>query len=686
MPKLKFNRYFVYTEKFHGCFRLDLAWGLPKLLLKSLLVRVRRFISVTDENPELPKAQFEVFSSQVPLMYAIMLISAWALAITFIDSAPLLLAIYVPMFFTLVCCIRIIGWLRSRHIVPTIEAARQALTRTNLFALLIGVAITAWSLSLYPYGDPYMRGNIAFFMAITGVGVIICLLQLRSAAFMVAIIINIPFVLYFSFSGIPSFIGMAINTFLVSGALLMVVAVQFRHFAAAVDARTRLETVNEENFRLANHDSLTGLTNRRKFFYNLTETFYDARAKGQRLAVGIIDLDGFKPVNDLYGHVVGDSLLGDVGRLLVSLADRNMLVSRLGGDEFALIIRDCGSDSDLLAKGEQICTALRSPFVLADATVQISGSIGFSTFPHLADNVHELYERADYALYHGKRTNRGHAFLFSIDHVVEIEQSSRIEQALRNADLDRELTVVYQPIVDIKTRKTRAFEALARWNNPVLGNVPPALFIPVAERAGLVGGLTRIILEKALVTAASWPEDVGLSFNLSTQDICSPDGVVRIVGTITASGIDPQRLDLEITETAMMYDFARAKTSIETLKTLGCGIALDDFGTGYSSLSQLHALPLTKIKIDRSFVSDIDKNPASYKIVKSLLALSRDMGLGCVVEGVETREEMDTLVSLGGQLAQGYYYSHAISEAEIDAFLPNTVVAISAEKRTVAAQ
>lgn len=651
-----------------------------------MLVRVRRFISVTDENPELLKAQFEVFSSQVPLMYAIMLISAWALAITFIDSAPPLLAIYVPMFFTLVCCIRIIGWLRSRHIVPTTEAARKALTRTNLFALLIGVAITAWSLSLYPYGDPYMRGNIAFFMAITGVGVIICLLQLRSAAFMVAIIINIPFVMYFSFSGIPSFIGMAINTFLVAGALLMVVAVQFRHFVAAVDARTRLETVNEENSRLANLDSLTGLTNRRQFFSNLKKMSCEAKEKGQRLAVGIIDLDGFKPVNDLYGHVVGDSLLVEVGQRLILLSDQNTHVTRLGGDEFALIFCDCGTDDELLAKGERICKALRSPFILADATVQISGSIGLSTFPQLADNAAELYERADYALYHGKRTNRGHAFIFSLDQVVEIEQSTLIEQELRKANLQREITVVYQPIVDIKTRKTRAFEALARWNNPVLGNVPPALFVPVAERAGLVDGLTRIILEKALVTAADWPEDVGLSFNLSTQDICSPDGAVRIVGTILASGIDPQRLDLEITETAMMYDFARAKTAIETLKALGCGIALDDFGTGYSSLSQLHALPLTKIKIDRSFVSHIDKNPASYKIVKSLLALSRDMGLGCVVEGVETREEMDTLVSLGGQLAQGFYYSHAVSESEIDAFLPNSAVAISAEKRTVAAQ
>jgi len=642
-------------------------------LLKSLLARIGRFLSVTDENPELLKAQFEVFSSQVPLMYSIVLISAWALAFTFIASAPPLLSIYVPIFFTVVCCVRIIGWLRSRHIVPTAEAARKALARTNLFALLIGVAITAWSLSLYPYGDPYMRGNIAFFMAITGVGVIICLLQLRSAAIMVAIIINIPFVLYFSFSGIPSFIGMAINTFLVAGALLMVVTVQFRHFAAAVDARTLLETVNEENFRLANLDSLTGLTNRRKFFTNLTETFCDAKTKGQRLAVGIIDLDGFKPVNDLYGHVVGDSLLVEVGQRLVTLADQNTHVSRLGGDEFALIFCDCGSDEELLAKGERICDALRTPFILADATVQISGSIGLSTFPQLAENVHELYERADYALYHGKRTNRGHAFLFSIDHVVEIEQSTRIEQALRNADLQQELTVVFQPIVDIQTRRTMAFEALARWNNPALGNVPPALFIPVAERAGLVGGITRIILEKALATTSNWPENVGLSFNLSTQDICSPDGVVRIVGMILSSGIDPQRLDLEITETAMMYDFERAKTAIETLKALGCGIALDDFGTGYSSLSQLHALPLTKIKIDRTFVSNIDKNPASYKIVKSLLTLSRDMGLGCVVEGVETREEMDTLVKLGGQLAQGYFYSRAISESQINDFLPKTL-------------
>ena len=241
---------------------------------------------------------------------------------------------------------------------------------------------------------------------------------------------------------------------------------------------------------------------------------------------------------------------------------------------------------------------------------------------------------------------------------------------LSRADLDAELAVLFQPIIDIQSGRTVAFEALARWNSPVLGSVSPALFIPVAERIGLIGALTCVLLKKALAAACRWPDNVGLSFNLSTHDISSPDGVATIASIILSSGIDPRRLDLEITETAMMYDFGQAKASIEVFKILGCGIALDDFGTGYSSLSQLHALPLTKIKIDRSFVSGLHQNPASYKIVKSLLALSSDMGLGCVIEGVETSEELDALKKLGGLLVQGYFYSPPVAETEIAGFLP----------------
>lgn len=639
-------------------------------MLKSVFSRAVRLVSVPSDDAELLRAQFEVFSSQVPLMYGILLANVWALAITFMAVAPVWLSIWIPIGLSLVCVVRLAGWWRSRHRVPTPEAAHKALTRTNQFAFALTVGLVSWALSLYPYGDAYMQGNIAFFIAITGLGVIICLQQLRSAAFIVAIVMNTAFVIYFSLAGIASFIGMAANLVLVSVTLLLVVTVQYRHFAGAVIARTKLEAISRENARLANLDALTGLSNRRQFFTHLDGAFQESEAK--RLAVGIIDLDGFKPINDLYGHKVGDSLLIEVGQRLTALVGSNTHISRLGGDEFALTMIDCPEDDKLLALGESICIALRTPFVLSEATVQISGSIGFAVFPQLAANVNELYERADYALYQGKRTNRGHALLFTSQHVSAIEENRRIEHVLSNADLEEELCVFFQPIVDIQLQKTVAFEALARWNSPVLGSVSPVHFIPAAERTGLISELTCVVLKKALATACCWPEEVRLSFNLSTHDISSSDAVATIVGIILSSKVDPQRIDLEITETAMMYDFCQAKTAIEMFKNLGCGIALDDFGTGYSSLSQLHALPLTKIKIDRSFVSDLHKNPASYKIVKSLLTLSSDMGLGCVIEGVEIREELDALKKLGGELVQGYFISPPVAATELARFLPGS--------------
>lgn len=637
-------------------------------MVKKLFLQAKRLVSVPSGNAELLKAQFEVFSNQVPLLYSIVLVNAWALAFMFKSEAPIWLSVWIPAGLSLICVIRLLGWWRSRKLVPSPDAARQALIRTNQFSFLLTVALTGWALMLFPYGDSYARGNIAFFVGITGLGVIICLQQLPSAALIVAIVINSAFAIYFSSAGFTSFVVMSVNLALVSTALLLVVKVQFRHFSSAVSARTKLEAANRENARLANLDSLTGLPNRRQFFAHLETVF--AEAGSNRLAVGIIDLDGFKPVNDLYGHSVGDSLLFEVGQRLSALAGTDTHISRLGGDEFAVTVTECSGNPALMELGEKICTALRSPFVLTEATVQISGSIGFSVYPDLASDVHQLYERADYALYQGKRSNPGHAQVFTAEHVIAIEQNHQIEQVLGRADLEAELAVFFQPIMDVRRNRTVAFEALARWNSPELGRVPPDEFIPVAERSGLISALTCILLKKALAAACNWPEEVGLSFNLSTHDISSSDGVAMILGIISSSGIDPRRIDLEITETAMMYDFAQAKSSIEMFKRLGCGIALDDFGTGYSSLSQLHALPLTKLKIDRSFVSGLHENVASYKIVKSLLTLSSDMGLGCVIEGVETSEEIEALKRLGGVLVQGYYYSAPVAESEIGRFLP----------------
>ena len=233
-----------------------------------------------------------------------------------------------------------------------------------------------------------------------------------------------------------------------------------------------------------------------------------------------------------------------------------------------------------------------------------------------------------------------------------------------------------QPIVDIRDGKAAGFEALARWHSPVLGLVPPAQFFAIAERACIVGSLTRPLLKMALASASTWDPSLRLSFNLSAQDLNCHEGVLSLIGIIENSCFDTRRLDLEITETAFAHDFEQVRQSVDMLRRLGCGISLDDFGTGYSSLTRLHALPLTKIKIDRSFVTDLHEKPASYKIVKSLLALSRDMELECVVEGVETSAELTTLEGLGATLVQGYIYAPPLREWDVAAFLsgPRAVV------------
>jgi len=217
--------------------------------------------------------------------------------------------------------------------------------------------------------------------------------------------------------------------------------------------------------------------------------------------------------------------------------------------------------------------------------------------------------------------------------------------------------VLFQPIVDVRTEQAIGFEALARWVSPTLGPVSPGEFIPVAERGGFVSRLTTILLKKALETATAWPAPLRLSFNLSAQDLSSPENLLRTTAVIGQSAFDPRRLDLEITETAFAFDPAQVRRSVLQLRDLGCGISIDDFGTGYSSLSRLHSLPLTKLKIDRSFIARIEQDAASHNIVRSLIALSRDMKLDCVIEGVETAGELEVLRELGGVLVQGYFYS-----------------------------
>ena len=619
--------------------------------------RLMSLITVQRDNPRLLKAQYIALSRQMPIMYAILLINTLALAATHYATAPRWLALYIPAALTALGIWRSVMWWRLQNVPATPELVFKTLTRTNRLAFFIALSFTAWALALFPYGDSYTRSHVAFYMAITVIACIFCLMHLRSAALTTTAVVNLAFVVFFLAAGNPTYAAMAINVLLVSAAMILILHDHYQDFTRLVNTQARSEKLSEDNRRLANEDSLTGLPNRRQFFALLDHTLVEARKAGGKMAVGLIDLDGFKPVNDVYGHSVGDKLLFQVGQRLLQFVRDDLQLARLGGDEFGLLIRHVNSDQALIAVGERIGQALREPFVIGDIQIAISASLGLVVYPDMARDAVQAYEFADYALYDSKRAGPGTVCLFSAAHYRDLTRDNATEQGLRRADIVQEFDLVFQPIVDIQVGRTVAFEALARWVSPDLGPVAPGQFIPVAERIGFINRLTLPLLGKALAGARCWPKEVRLSFNLSAHDCGSRDAVRKIIEVIQSSGFDPHRLDFEITETAVIQDLDLAKRAIKAFRELGCGVSLDDFGTGYSSLSQLHALSLTKLKIDRTFISRIEENPASYKIVKSLLALSADMELECVSEGVERDEELEVLMALGCSLVQGYLIS-----------------------------
>jgi diguanylate cyclase (GGDEF)-like protein len=656
---------------------------------------IERLLCVPSDNPELMRAQFAAFSKQVPLLYFILITNSLAVAYTFLPLAPRWLTLAVPALFCGFTGVRTVWWLRQRQRVPTDAETLRNLRLTNRLTAPIGVLFTCWSFMLFPYGDPFAKGQVAFYMAVTVIGCIFCLMHVRSSALIVTVVVNVPYVLYFFLTGEPTLKAIAINQLLVSGAMVTVLFIYYRDFADLVASRKSLiaqqaatQALSDENFRLANLDSLTELPNRRRFFAELAGAFAGSRDKGTRLAVGIIDLDGFKPVNDTYGHTVGDRVLIEAARRIreacESFAERPVHLARLGGDEFGLVVGGEPREEDLLALGSHIGDRVKLPYQVDTTHAVLSCSIGFALYPRAVESAEALYECADYALYHAKRRQRGSSVIFSSELEAEIRNRGVIEHMLRDADFAAEMHLVFQPIVDAASERTTAFEVLARWHSPRLGLVSPADFIPAAERIGVIRSLTRALLIKALAAARTSPDDIRLSFNLSAHDICAPDGILPLIAVIEASGVSPRRIDFEITETAVTFDFARAQASVATLKAMGCGISLDDFGTGYSSLSHVHLLPLDKIKVDRSFVADINDNGVAHKIVKSIAGLCADMDITCTVEGVETKEQLDSLRELGCDLIQGYLFAKPMPPEAVAGYLANEGARLVGKRRLAA--
>ncbi|MGG5289883.1 bifunctional diguanylate cyclase/phosphodiesterase [Pseudomonas shirazensis] len=436
-----------------------------------------------------------------------------------------------------------------------------------------------------------------------------------------------------------------------------------------VEARRRIEFLSQ-------HDALTGLPNRTRL-----QAFLDGKLKAQPtveqpLVMLCLDLDRFKPVNDLLGHAAGDRVLNEVSSRLADCVRHADLVARVGGDEFVLIVTDVSSQEEVETLCRRLIASIEMPIAIEDQEVFISASIGIAMAPHDACEATALLRYADIALYEAKSGGRNTWRFYAGDMNARIIERRRLESDLRQAIKNGELELHFQPRYRIADGQMVGAEALVRWQHPQRGQIAPDVFVPIAEESGLILALSNWVLEQACCNAANWPSQLFVSVNLSPTEFKRGNLIERIQHVLTASNIAPARLELEITEGVMLEDAAGALEIMRTLKRLGVRIALDDFGTGYSSLSYLRAFPFDGLKIDRSFLSRLDQsdsnNESDQAIIQAIVGLGRALSLTVTAEGVETADHLKLLQAVACDEGQGYFLSRPLGS---DAFRALSAIA-----------
>ena len=428
---------------------------------------------------------------------------------------------------------------------------------------------------------------------------------------------------------------------------------QAHHVIAIRNLQARKKA--EQHIRyLAHHDALTSLPNRGTFHARLDQEIAASIKSGKKCAVLCFDLDRFKEVNDLFGHAAGDKVLQTVASRITAILDKDCMVARLGGDEFAVLIPDLASPAAAERLADEILNALRPDGDKSDNDNVTSCSIGIAICPDDADNREALLTHADTALYRAKMEGRATCRFFEAKMGAEVHDRRVLEHDLRQAVGRGEFHLVYQPQEDIGTKRVVGFEALLRWNHKTRGSISPAVFIPIAEETGAILGIGEWVLREACKQAASWPQALTIAVNVSAVQIYSETFVQLVHEVLLETGLPADRLELEITETALVRDLNRALNTLRRIKALGVHIAMDDFGTGYSSLSNLRAFPFDKIKIDGSFIKSVNTNEQAATIVRAVLGLGRGLGLPVLAEGVETPAELAFLQAEFCNEVQGY--------------------------------
>jgi len=449
-----------------------------------------------------------------------------------------------------------------------------------------------------------------------------------------------------------------------------------------VDINSNLESVikkkeqAEESLQyLAYHDELTGLPNRNLLINRIDHSIATADRNKQQMGILFIDLDRFKTINDSLGHIIGDKLIREVSQRLLNTLRKEDTISRNGGDEFVVVIQRMVNSDEIIGIAKKLIENLTNIFEIDSHKIHIGSSIGISIYPNDGNSSLELIRNADTAMFSAKKAGGNRLQFYDESMSNKLHERLILEAELHSAMERCEFFIMYQPQVDCITGRTKGFEALLRWNSTKLGLIGPNDFIPLLEETGLIYEVGKWVVEDVVrFIATGNVDDAVIALNLSALQCGDMKFVEFIDGTITKAKINPKQLEFEITESLLINDFEKTEIFLTKLNSLGCSIALDDFGTGYTSMSYLTRLPIDCIKVDQSFIKDIDTSPALENIVRAIVNMSSSLGMRNIFEGVETTAELDVVKKLNGSVVQGYLYSKPLNASEVTTWLSQKYV------------
>jgi diguanylate cyclase (GGDEF)-like protein len=595
---------------------------------------------------------------QVPIVYLLGFVNLSAMELA--ATRTLSVGVNLPTFIAVCGLIRMFQWFWPNKEVTHRAMVRQ-MNQTIWFATAVCLAVCARCIHLLEVGDDASRMAVLLFGGLTAIGVSYGLTAYPTASRIPLILIIVPISIVALLSDDVHFAGAAFGLVVVAALTMRLMNAHSRHFSDVIRSRSRIareqelaERAHREAVVAATTDFLTGLPNRRAFVAALDMAAEDGDRPS--FAIALLDLDRFKAVNDTFGHAVGDDFLREVASRLVRTVGDRGLVARLGGDEFGILLPKVSSPREARSIGRDILQGVNGPALIQGRPLIVSACCGLAISRRRGEkSPSRIMADADLALYQAKDTPSDGLAVFEDRMDAPRRRRMQIEGALLGPRMRADLTVVFQPIFDLKSGAVIAYEALARWTDPNLGPVPPSEFVPIAEQLHLIGDINKHLMALAFERAREWPAEIKLSFNLSAIQLCSAGTARAVLSALRSARLAPGRLQVEVTETALLADFERARENLAELRNAGATIVLDDFGAGYASIAYLREIRFDQIKLDGGIVTAAQHGLDGRLLLGAVIGLCEILGVSTIAEHIESEELLKLVIALGCTGAQGYW-------------------------------